>query len=548
VVNERLSPVEDVTVNYGGSLKELQDFLSSDDPANPACPSKRKEFNLTQARGNVVNFNRYGPQNTWIAAVNKRGLNPFRHKVGLWLSNYHMAVSLHNTILPLIMQHYDSAMDALEQGRPFHEVLAIGATSAAVAMSYGHQYNKFDNQAGVFSGNDNFAREFHQLFFRINGDLEDADYHENTTIEHTAWALTGMQIDKRPGAYGVTAQYHWWVAPIRFTDHWSWGWNGYRYNVSLHYDGDLEILHHKIVGSTAEEKIFNLARVAIEHQESMENLPVDIINFFADDNLTSKKINTIRRAWRDVVGQENDLLRFLQAYAISTTFHRNDTYKYRTAFSRNMTIYNLNTVDNQESYSNPYPVRKIMKIQGADIFIPVHDVFGGQTSLNASNNHYLFKEAYNNNVNFVDRIAKTNDACMDDSGKTLWVWEKDWARIIPYDKKDGYKVEKVGEWLWNRFISDGQKNYTVLERAYVNGFLATGYHFGYIVDPDNPYISYSEEELNQTRLRTIMNTNANAEIALDSADSATRHEANRRVGMAINFITMTPFMFAMEGK
>jgi hypothetical protein len=457
-----------------------------------------------------------------------------------------MAVGQHNTPLSLIKEHYDSAMDALEQGRPFHEILAIGATSAAVAKSYGHQFNKFDNHAGVFSGNDNFAREFHQLFFRINGALEDPDYHENTTIEHTAWALTGMQLDMIPNIYGTT--YTDWVAPIRFTDHWSWGWPGYRYNFSFHYDGDLEILHHVIVGSTAEEKIFNLARVAIEHQESLENLPVTIINFFADDNLTDDKIDTIRAEWRSIAGTQDDLLRFLKAYAVSTTFQRKDTYKYRTVISRNMTIYNLNTVDNLESYNNPYPGWKIMYFQGFQIFKPVHDIFGGQTSLSASNDQHLFKRAYDNNVKFPEYIAKTSDACIDNSGNILWEWEKDWARVIPYDKTDGYKAKKVGKWLWKRFIGDGGKNYRLLEQAYVTGFLATGYDFSYIVDPDNPDVSYSEDGLNQDGLKTVIESNEESIILLDSTDPATRREANRRIGMAINFITMTPFMFAMEGK
>ena len=97
VVNEQLSPIEDETFNYGGSLDDLQAFLSSDDPANPACPGERADFSITQAVSNEVVWNNRGLQNTWIAAVNKRGLNPFRQKVGLWLTNYHMAVSFRKT-------------------------------------------------------------------------------------------------------------------------------------------------------------------------------------------------------------------------------------------------------------------------------------------------------------------------------------------------------------------------------------------------------------------------------------------------------------------
>jgi hypothetical protein len=37
-------------------------------------------------------------------------------------------------------------------------------------------------------------------------------------------------------------------------------------------------------------------------------------------------------------------------------------------------------------------------------------------------------------------------------------------------------------------------------------------------------------------------------MSLQSGDTGTRRDANRRVGMAVNFITMTPYAFAMEGQ
>lgn len=79
-------------------------------------------------------------------------------------------------------------------------------------------------------------------------DIEDPDYHGNTTIEHTAWALTGMQIDKDPGAYGTTRTQDWWVAPIDYTDHFDATGRNLR-NFTRHYAGDLEILHQPIGGA-----------------------------------------------------------------------------------------------------------------------------------------------------------------------------------------------------------------------------------------------------------------------------------------------------------
>lgn len=548
-VNAKLSPVSEVQdepASYADSLQALQTWWSSDDVANLTCPENRGAFDETRVRadGNTVLRNQ-GLQNTWIQAVNKRGLNPFRHKVGFWLVNYQMAVNLHDTEPPLIRELYDSALDALAQGAPFHEVLAIGATSAAVAREYGHRANTYNNNTGVFRGNDDFAREFHQLFFRINGDIEDPDYHENITIEHTAWALTGMQLDKEPNAYGTTLTQDWWIAPIDFTNHRD-GTNRNIRNATRHHWDDLEILHAAIAGATAEDKLFNLAAVAIEHPESLDNLPVGIANFFADDNLTAQKLAAIRATWRTLAGQPEDLLRFLRAYAISTSFHRSDTFQYRTAFNRNMTTYNLNTVDNQEAYGNAFSPRATMNLQGAEVFIPVHDVFGGQTSLNAANNPNLFKEAYNVSVDFPNRIAKTFDACRDALGNRLYNWRKDWARVIP--ATDGvYRVKDVGAWLWQRFISDDGAHYGSLEQAQVTALLATGLDLGYLVDAINPDIAYNALELEAEPVASLVAANEAALMALDSSVTATRREANRRVGMAINFIGMTPFMFATTG-
>ena len=249
-----------------------------------------------------------------------------------------------------------------------------------------------------------------------------------------------------------------------------------------------------------------------------------------------------------LVGTNDDFLRFIQAYAVSTAFHQADTYKYRTAFSRDLTIFNQNTVDNEESYGNNYLPRVAMLRQGAEAFVPVHDVFGNQTSLNAANNPDLFKEAYNSNVDYPARIARIRRECRDASGHVVSSWEKDWASVIPTDNNGVYTVKDVGKWLWKRFTGDNGKNYTLIERAYVASFLAEGKDFGYLADSANPEASYTNNQLKSGSLASLLSSLENQTLALDSVKVGARRQANLRAGLAANFITMTPFMFATGGN
>lgn len=184
-----------------------------------------------------------------------------------------------------------------------------------------------------------------------------------------------------------------------------------------------------------------------------------------------------------------------------------------------------------------------MQRQGAEVFRPAHFVFGGQTSLDAANNPNIFKEVYNGTVDSPDRIAKTYENYIDQYGAPQ-TWEKDWESLIPADNSGAYRADDVGSWLWQRFVSDNLVNCGPLERAYVNCFLATGKDLGYSVDSENPDVVYSAEELEAEPLKSLLETHADAGIELNSSDPATRRTANRRVGLAISFISATPFMFA----
>jgi len=546
--NPKLSPAQDKSAMFGHSLQSLQDFWSSADPDNPVREDRRLVYGLLYTNEYDETF-LADPflKLTWVQAATTRGINPFLHRVGFYLTNYHMALSIHKTEPGLMRDFYDHTIQALQQGKDFIDILAQGASSAAVAYAYGHQHNYFVNINGVglFSGNDDFAREFHQLFFRIQGTTEDQDYHENTTIEHTARALTGMFLDYT-NPWGSSFDFEWAASPIDFSDHEFTDGAGkihQVFNSSLHHKDDLEILHTPISGQTAGEKIYNLARVAGYHPESMNNIPVTIIDFFADDNLNEEKIMAIRSAWRQQ--EPKSLLGFLRSYAISTTFHREDTVKYRSAFDRNLLVHNFNTLDNIESFArNELPVQQMQK-EGADVFVPAHDVFGGQTGLQAANNPNIFKEAYQRNVQQSGYLARTSHK---DKPALPVVWEKDWSKLLPKSSNGQYPISHIADWLWQRFIGDGGKHFGIMEKAHLYALLVDGKDLGLLLNPDNPEYAYSLDELSQEPINGYIKAIGTVNLPLDSDIETIRREVNRRIGLAVNFISITPFMFAMEGK
>lgn len=548
-VNSKLSPPEagDDTSLHCGSLAGLQAFWSSDDPGNVMKYSDRYRYATLNTNGQLNTANL---QRTWSKAISTRGCNPFLHKMALYITNYHASITVHKTRAGLIRDYYDRVMEALMNGSDFVDVMTVAASDAALARAYGHQYSVYNDNNEVFYGTDDFAREFHQLLFRINGTTEDTAYHEDTTIEHSAWMLAGMNIDRNQGAYDSVNAGDWYIGPINFSDHYDNYTNPRNLrNTTNHYHGAegvnscLEILHANICGANAGEKIAALAPVAASHPESMENVPVTIIDFYADDNLDADKIAAIRGSWEDA---EFDLLQFMRDYASSTEFHNAATYKYRTAFDRNLLIQNLNTLDNEEvfgreHYDSPY---YRMRDQGAEVFEPAHDVFGGQTGFQAANNRYLFKDAYWKNVDSSSYLYDVRDTYTLEPGEgaVVYEWNKDWSSVIPVNSNGEHVVADVAEWLWNHFIGDGGKNFDPIARAQVHALLADDRDFGYVVDSSNPDAVYTSDDITNGAASEVDQAKA-AELMDFTASSA-----NIRVGMAINFITMTPYAFAMEGK
>ena len=359
--NTYLSPTEN-SLPETSSLETLSRFWNSDDVDNILDSEIRPYFDVTSWGS---------PANSWMLSVMTRGLNPFLHRVGLWETNYHMSVNQNAGIYPLPMfHHYDNIVDKLGQNLSYERVLAQGAKNAAVAYQYGHNYNTYED--GIFRGNEDFAREYHQLFFGILGEY-DHSYHELTAIPNTARALTDMQ------AYWHSDEDGGPDSEIVFA-------------TEKHYSGDLDILNVTISGADASIKLDAIAAVAIEHSESLDNLPVMIVQHFADDNLSTAKISTIRDSWSQL--NPKSLLPFLWAYSVSTDFHNAKRFKYASSLQRIMSVKNLINIDNEEHrYLLNYPGWELEN-ESIRAFAPIHDVFGHQNGLEASDNANIFRINY----------------------------------------------------------------------------------------------------------------------------------------------------------
>ena len=185
-----------------------------------------------------------------------------------------------------------------------------------------------------------------------------------------------------------------------------------------------------------------------------------------------------------------------------------------------------------------------MATQGAEVFEPAHDVFGGQTGFQAANNRYIFKYAYASNVESPGYLYDVSDdyTLVDGPDAPVYTWTKGWDQLIPVNASGEYVVAEVAAWLWNRFIGDGGKNFDPIARAQVHALLARDRDFAYLVDSSNPDAVYSSEDILTGVASSV--DQVNAATLMDFSRTAAAY----RVGMAVNFITMTPYAFAMEGK
>jgi len=510
--NIKLSPpdFDNLHMVSDGSLEGLARFFSSDDPDNNILPERRESYEVLRWSA---------PHNTWVMAVNTRGLNPFRQRIGLWETNYHMSVNQEAGVHPFpVIRHYDNVMMALANSKPYEEVLAQGALNAAIAYQYGHNHNVFFQ--GEFYGNEDFAREFHQLFFGILGENDHA-YHELVSIKNTAKALTGMQASWHPDEEGGPD------VEITFVP-------------DFHHTDPLEILHTTISGPTAKEKIESLARVAIADQESLENLPVMIVENLGDNNLSPEKRVELQRFWRSM--PQKDLLKFLKRYATSKMFHSPNRIKYHTSIDRILYIHHQMLLTNAELYNELYVPSWILWEDSIGIFNPDHNVFGHQRGAEAYNSPAVFKNAYNLSTEwywYYGRVSQDDPSYL-----------KEWGSVIPKGSNGIYLVKDVAKWLWQRFVADGWKNFGILEQAHIYPLLAFGQDLGYYIDDDDPTRVYYAEDFAEpdSPPRLQIENAGNWFMDLDSSNPTKRETANERVQQAIAFIAATPYTFLEEGR
>ena len=433
------------TATAYGKLADFAAFLADANSNTPIPQESREQYAVDN----------YNFDDSFVRLVTTRGLNPFRQRIGFWETNYHLAANLETEVTRKQMAaYYDEIMEAHQAGLPYHQVMGVAAKSAAIAMQYGHRRNEWVFDRGqdkfVLNGNFDFAREIHQLFYGIFG-VNDPN-HEDGTIIETGKMLTDMRVPYIDGQ----------GFPSRVT-----------FETDDHHTAPLQILGHTIIGADASEKIDNLMPISINHPESLANLPSMIIGTLADDNLTPIKVAQLNESWASMGANNKNLLTFIQAYAVSELFHSSDQRKYLTSHERALFLANKFNLDNLESffggdyYSGGRAGRQVDNMidddAAGDIFEPLHNVFGGQTSQEAADSALSFEKNYNFHTQeeYATRDAAQCDSC--DQGDAWW---KKWPSVLPQRSDGNYYVEDVAPWLW-RHVNGSLDDYSELERAHL---------------------------------------------------------------------------------
>ena len=514
----KLSPVQHPGAHGDkGTLQGLSEFWSGNHPQNliPASGNTRQDLSVERWRS---------PERIWVRAAHTPGLNPVRQKIGLYLTNYHMAVNQEAGVNNhQVLVYYDELMNAVAADRPFEEVLTIAAASAAIAVQYNHRQNHFDGN--TYRVNEDFAREYFQLFFGILSESTLADpqqareHHEQITIPNMARLLTEMQPAERSGADSARM-----VFDRRKT-------------------GDAsEVIKQSITGTNALERLQNLAPYAIQHLDSLKNLPVMIIQTLADDTLTDHpdRMDRIRAYWASL--PEKNLMTFLKGYATSTDFHTADRIKYYTTFDRSLILANRMLTEVTEATGNRYnPQRLLNESSGFNAFIPLHDVFGSQTGKDAYNSSDFFLRTHRLHNNDWTTISN------------LMSEDKNWQNLLPQAAEDAFCLtsSNIAEWLWQRFVADNLKNFGPVERAHVYSFLNNGRDITYNwsvagiggIQQDS---HLTADELTEGNLKEYFETQSQVCFYTDTEEE--RKRLATHIGQAVNFIATTPYMYFQEGR
>lgn len=538
------------------SLSRLANFFAGGNlTRNP------RNFNLRDRFGNA-------PGNTFVNAVKLRGLNPVRQRIGLFETNYHMAVNLDKNVTANQMAvYYDLIANDIARGLPYHEVIANAALSAAVATQYNHRKNVFER--GAFRGNEDFAREYHQLFFGIlgtgvdgsctvgmetcSGNPESFDQHEARTIRQTAEALTDIIVEGSGNDLPVFP----------------------RFGSDRHAPGNLTIYGKEIGGNTAKDRITAVSPDSINHPESKAFLPLIIVRGLADENLDSSfpvegcdgitgcnasaidtKVSQIRAIWNSSTsssGGQINLIEFLRKYAISTAFHNPSRIKFLDSAERTLILANQVGVNNAEVGGDVIPSFNKLSAESITLFRPEHDVFGGQTGLEAANTDDVFINQYNSARNSrFGSIGFWNGSSTTTVKNYRFLLEKNLG------KSSNFNAKETAEFLWRRITGDHNlANFHGSARVQVYAILANGNDFLFYKDEEcrnrewdckntainSPTAVVDSNDLNMTSPTDPVRNLQNTELFRSTADRDALERDNENVGYAIDFIAGTPYAF-----
>jgi hypothetical protein len=170
-------------------------------------------------------------------------------------------------------------------------------------------------------------------------------------------------------------------------------------------------------------------------------------------------------------------------------------------------------------------------------FRPYHDVFGSLQGAESAQMNEHFKQAWDQSVRDIWKFTKIEDGA----------WRRDWTEAMAPNEEKNYVVKDVAEWLWRRFIADGLKNFGSLERSQVYALLASGLDYQTFYDSEQPYVMYSETDLQSSEHLERLQDLEISRMGFLFDDEQKVKQANQRVGLAIAFISATPYMFLQEG-
>ncbi|MBP9886668.1 MAG: hypothetical protein KBF93_10260 [Leptospiraceae bacterium] len=550
-VNSKLAQASsdgNATINPNdGTLSKLSHYYGTTGPATSRADFEQRYIPWHNS-----------PARTFIQAVATRGLNPVRQKIAFFESNYHLALNQDKNITDVQMfRHYDSIANDLARAYRdelgYEDVLANIALSAPVATQYNHKKNIYQN--GAFIGNEDFAREYHQLYFGIlgvgvdrsglldknaipAGNAESFNSHEENTIKYTSWALTDIQVRQ--------------LGNDSFSDVATYG-------TSRHTPGPLNIYAIENRGETAEARIKILSKHSIDHSESKNTLPLIIVAGLADENLDQTnsiitgtsdpnigtKVARIQALWQSMA--KKNFIEFIRKYAISTMFYDPTRVKYQTTVDRTLTNANTTLVTNNELSAGL--VRYDWEIYSENIvpFRPEHDVFGGQTGLEASNTDDVFRNAHNTSAS-----GQFGAVGIWQGGRSVRI--KDFRNLLP--SRSDIQIDTVAEFLWKRLLGDATLSYYgTLEKAHIVALLASGKDLNYFLCGPGVDVGQcntkdnitSEATITATHLSTIK-TAAASTMFKSGATTEEINTDNDRIGSAIDFILATPYVFVQVGK